>query len=457
MYAVIDIETTGGNANYGKITEIAIFIHDGSKVVDQFISLVNPEIFIPQFITNLTGITNEMVKTAPRFYEIAKKVVEITEGHVFVAHNAEFDYGFIRQEFKSLGYDFRRDVLCTVKLGRKIIPGHRSYGLGSLCKEYGITIEGRHRAGGDAFATTKILDILIQNDREDHFQQLLKREVIPTKVNEYLSGDSVKELPEETGIYYFLNSMNDIIYVGKSKNIRKRVIQHCLNPKNNKQRNLLSEIAEINYEATGSELVALLRESEEIKRIQPKYNRKQVRNSYKFGVFVDLQMDGVMHLRIASVTKANDALALFSTKVEAEKFLFDFTKKYRLCPQKTGFEKNYMGKPCFHYSIELCDGVCHHQHPVDDYNERVSNAIKRMNFEQASFLILDRGRSENERAIVRIEEGRYIGFGFADMEYVQGDLELLKDCANSKETNKEINSIIKGYLEKNSVDQIIKY
>ncbi len=457
MYAVVDIETTGGNATYGKITEIAIFIHDGKEVVDQFVSLINPESYIPPFITNLTGITNEMVKDAPKFYEVAKKIVEITEGHIFVAHNAEFDYGFIRQEFKNLGYDFRRDVLCSVRLSKKIIPGHSSYGLGTLCKHYGIIIEGRHRAGGDAYATTKLLDILLDKDQEDYFGQLLRREVVPEMINERLKGEVVKTLPEETGIYYLLNQRGDVIYVGKSKNIRKRVTQHCLNPKNKKQRDLLTEIADVHYEITGSELVALLRESEEIKRLQPRFNRKQIRNSYKFGVFVDLQMDGIMHLKIASVTSATDSLALFSTKAEAEKFLFDFIKKYRLCPQKTGFERNYMGKACFHYSIQLCHGVCHHQETVDDYNERLSQAIKRMNFEQASFLILDKGRSENEKSIVRIEEGKYVGYGFADMDNVQGDLELLKDCTAVKNANREVNGIIKSYLEKNQVDQIIKY
>lgn len=162
MYAVIDIETSGGRAQLDRITEIAIFIHDGEKIVDEFSTLINPEVYIPNFITNLTGITNAMVANAPKFYEVAKKVVLMTEGHLFVAHNAPFDYRFIQEEFKRLGYNYQRQTLCTVRMSRKIIPGMGSYSLGNLCQNLGITINGRHRAAGDAHATTQLLELLIK-------------------------------------------------------------------------------------------------------------------------------------------------------------------------------------------------------------------------------------------------------------------------------------------------------
>lgn len=166
MYAIIDIETTGGSPRLEKITEIAICLHDGEKITGEYVSLVNPERNIPYFITNLTGITNEMVEDAPRFFEIAKVIVEMTEGRTFVAHNARFDYSFIRQEFKSLGFNFRRNIIDTVALSRKLLPGHRSYSLSSICKDLKIMINGRHRAAGDALATVKLLEILMAKDRE---------------------------------------------------------------------------------------------------------------------------------------------------------------------------------------------------------------------------------------------------------------------------------------------------
>jgi len=166
LYAIIDIETTGQSALKGKITEIAIFIHDGTEIVESFSSLVNPECYIPQFITDLTGISNDMVKRAPKFYEIARKIVEITQDKIFVGHNVQFDYRFVQEEFKRLGYDYQRQTMCTVRLGRKFIPGHRSYSLGNICEELEISINGRHRAAGDAYATTKLFEIIMEKKRQ---------------------------------------------------------------------------------------------------------------------------------------------------------------------------------------------------------------------------------------------------------------------------------------------------
>jgi len=161
LYAIIDIETTGQASSTGKITEIAIFIHNGFEITDSFTSLINPECYIPGFITNLTGIDNKMVKNAPRFFEIARKIVEITQDKIFVAHNVSFDYRFIQEEFIRLGYDYQRKTMCTVRMGRKFIPGYKSYSLGKLCDELNISINGRHRAAGDALATVKLFEMIL--------------------------------------------------------------------------------------------------------------------------------------------------------------------------------------------------------------------------------------------------------------------------------------------------------
>jgi len=161
LYAIIDIETTGQASSTGKITEIAIFIHNGFEITDSYTSLINPECYIPGFITSLTGIDNEMVKNAPRFFEIARKIVEITQDKIFVAHNVSFDYRFIQEEFIRLGYDYQRKTMCTVRMGRKFIPGYKSYSLGKLCDELNISINGRHRAAGDALATVKLFEMIL--------------------------------------------------------------------------------------------------------------------------------------------------------------------------------------------------------------------------------------------------------------------------------------------------------
>ncbi|WP_423126838.1 3'-5' exonuclease [Gaoshiqia sp. Z1-71] len=168
MYCIIDIETTGQSYKEGKITEIAIYKHNGLEITRSFTTLINPECHIPYFITKLTGIDNEMVAKAPKFYEVAKTIVELTAGSVFVAHNAAFDYHFIREEYKRLGYDYKRKTMCTVKLGRKFLPGHASYSLGRICSDLNIQIDGRHRAAGDAFATVKLFELILK--QQEHLR-----------------------------------------------------------------------------------------------------------------------------------------------------------------------------------------------------------------------------------------------------------------------------------------------
>jgi DNA polymerase-3 subunit epsilon len=275
MYAIVDIETTGGSADKDKITEIAILIHDGKKITDKFVTLINPEREIPQYITELTGITNEMVAGAPKFYEVARRIVEITEGRTFVAHNAGFDYNFIRNEFRNLGYRYQREQLCTVRLSRKLVPGLESYSLGSLCDELGIEIRDRHRAAGDAYATARLLDILIDLNDTSGLDLLSNRLLSNNDLHPGLSIDLIRDLPEETGLYYFYNENNEVLYIGKSRNIRSRVISHINNSSSKRAMQMRRLIADIGYELTGSELIALLKTSAEVRKKKPCYNRNR--------------------------------------------------------------------------------------------------------------------------------------------------------------------------------------
>ncbi|MEM8894987.1 MAG: exonuclease domain-containing protein, partial [Bacteroidota bacterium] len=444
MYAVIDVETTGGNAQYGKITEIAIYLHDGLKVVDEFVTLINPECAIPPFITQLTGISNEMVQDAPKFYEVAKRIVEITEGNVFVAHNAGFDYNFIKWEFKRLGYHFERNTLCTVKLSRKIIPGRPSYSLGKLCGQFGIEINGRHRAGGDAFATVKLLEILMQNAKEGEFQKLLKRDVLPNRLNDHLGKEVITELPESTGVYYFFDVNGDPLYVGKSNNLRSRVTKHLAHANTKRAQDMLQRVADVQYELTGSELLALLLESEEIKRLQPIYNQKQRRASYRYGIFADLKLDGFIHFSYGK-KKGLEPVVVCSSEEEARKLLYETVKSHRLCLQKSGLELiPSEPKACFHHSIKYCNGSCVGEESTDDYNDRAAAAMKTFQFDHPDFLIIDQGRNEDEVSVVKVEEGRYKGFGYADTSFGEQNLDMLKDCTTYAQDNREVGRIIQG-------------
>lgn len=291
MYAILDIETTGGKYNEEGITEIAIHRFDGQQVVDKFISLVNPEREIQPFVVNLTGINNNMLRTAPKFYEVAKRIVEITKDTVLVAHNAQFDYRILRTEFRRLGYNFERKTLCTVDLSKKLIPEAESHSLGKLVRSLGIAVSDRHRANGDAMATLKLFKLLLTKDLD----KSIIREVVREETHGELSPrqlDIVEQLPSDTGVYYMHNKDGDIIFLGKSSNIRKRVNQHFTN-NSEKARVLQKETKKVTFEITGSELVALLKEHEEIVRNKPKYNPLRPLNpkGKRRGLVVDVTLN----------------------------------------------------------------------------------------------------------------------------------------------------------------------
>ena len=229
-YAIIDIETTGTRAARDRITEVAVVLFDGKTILDSWQSLVNPETYIPYGITELTGITQEMVDDAPKFYEIGKKVVEMTEGAIFTAHNVRFDYSFIREEFKRLGYTYSRKQLCTVRLSRKAFPGMGSYSLGSLIYQFEIVVKDRHRAMADAMATTELLGkILNREENEEEVKQLVNLGIRESLLPKNWTVENIHALPDACGVYYFHDEAGNVLYVGKSKNIRKRVATHFAN------------------------------------------------------------------------------------------------------------------------------------------------------------------------------------------------------------------------------------
>jgi DNA polymerase-3 subunit epsilon len=459
MYAVVDIETTGGSPKNEKITEIAIYITDGKEIVDEFITLINPEKPIPYFITSLTGITNEMVEDAPRFYEVAKRIVELTDDKILVAHNVNFDYRFIKSEFKSLGYDFTRSNLCTLQLSRRLFPGYRSYSLGNICHDLGITIESRHRAAGDALATVKLLELLLHKCNANGEDNLMAAALRPGLKNLHplLDPEVIDNLPEETGVYYFINDQNQVIYIGKSRNIKQRVYSHFTNNGSRRAIELKENIASVEFEVTGSELIALLIESSEIKKHSPFYNRAQKRKVMQYGLFSFKDDDGYINLKIdRTAARLNDApYATFTNQAEARTVLSRLAEKYWLCQKLCGLYETEGA--CFHHEIRQCNGACIGKEPPAIYNNRVTGALGTFYYENRNFLIIDKGRNHSERAIVQVENGKYIGFGYLNTEESYIHLDSLMDCIKIYEDNRDIHQIIKSYLNHNDVEKIIKY
>jgi len=449
LYAIIDIETTGVSYRNGKITEIAILIHDGTKIVDEFATLINPEQKIPYRIQQLTGINNRMVEHAPKFYEVAKKIVEMTGDCIFVAHNVSFDYNFIRQEFKSLGYDFRREKLCTLQLSRKLIPFRRSYSLGKLCDELGIENPHRHRAFGDAHATARLFEMLLSI--EPHPEELSVR-----GLNSNLDAEMLKNLPEEAGVYYFLDEDGKIIYVGKSKNIKSRVLSHLTNSTTRRALEMKNKVAEINCEVTGSELIALLLESHEIARHLPVFNRAQRRNGYNHGLFYQKNNDGYLCFSLGELSENEDRVPLttFHSAMTARNFLYQAADEFGLCQKLCGLYTSEGS--CFQYKIRECNGACVGEESPEAYNVRATKLIDKFKYKNNSFLVIDRGRNDDESAVVLVENGRYRGFGYADNHFNGFDvIQVLRDSIHPYPENKHVHSIIRSFLAKDPSIRVI--
>ncbi len=457
MFAILDIETTGGSPKTEKITEIAIFFHDGQTVVDEWSTLINPEKSIPYFITGLTGITNEMVADAPRFYEIAKELVERTENHTIVGHNVNFDYSFIKSEFKHLGFNYDRNTLCTIKLSRKILPGHKSYSLGKICKELGIEIRDRHRAAGDALATVKLFELLREKQNGSPDLTLMAEPAGRYKnLNENLVVDDILNLPEECGTYYFFDEKNQLLYIGKSKNIRHRVLSHLGNATSKRALEMKERIHSISYELTGSELIALLKESREIKDQKPIYNRAQKRSSYYWGLYSGRDEYGYTTFKLMKISETpDDPVTCYNNKKEARESLTRMVEKNWLCQKLSGLYQT--DGACFHHSIRQCNGACIQGESVSVYNKRAEALLDSLKLDRGNVLIIDNGRSPDERSLVRIEKGMYLGYGYISVNDSYLSIEQMLDSIHPALDNRDIRQILKNWLKKNQVEKMLYY
>jgi DNA polymerase-3 subunit epsilon len=461
LFAIVDIETTGGRAVRDKITEIAIVLHDGEKIIDSFETLINPECPIPYGITELTGISNEMVSVAPKFYEVARLIVEMTQGAIFVAHNVRFDYSFIKAEFERLGYTYSRKQLCTVRLARKAFPGLQSYSLDSLIAYFKLKVGDRHRAMGDTLATVDLFERIIQAERTDEdIRTMVNLGVKEALLPKNFSLERLHEIPEACGIYYFYNSNKEVIYVGKSINVKKRIAQH-FSDKTEKASKLQQMVHDISWDKTGSELIALLLESHEIKRLRPVLNRAQKIRHFPYAIHSFYDKNGYLNLDVVKTTtktrKQFQVLGEYPNLLHAKSWLKALQQKFELCLRLCHLElKN---GACFDYHLKKCQGACIGEELPESYNTRakaVSSALDK-SFLEPNFFIIDKGRTNGENAIVLVENGIYRGFGYGDLTEMQGNLEELFDCVKNYDENPEVRLILRRFLAENQKLRLIKF
>jgi len=405
-YAIVDIETTGGHAAGSAITEIAIRIHDGARVVRTFDVLLDPGRFIPLPIQLLTGIDNDMVAGCPTFGDVAQQVYDLLAGRVFVAHSVNFDYSFLRYHLEREGFVLNVPKLCTVRLSRKVRPGLRSYSLGKLCAALDIPLYNHHRAGGDADATALLFSRLLEWDTEGHLAAMLKKNSREQLLPPNLPKSDFEQLPQCPGVYYFCDQAGKAIYVGKALNIRKRVASHFTGNNPNPQRqNFLRNIYSIRYEACGTELMALLLEATEIKKLWPQYNRAQKHQEPKFGLYAYEDLNGYMRLVVGKHARNQLALHVFYRRMDGTHLLHKLVREFDLCPEL-----------CL---VGECEHCRHRQGAAQDiqvYNRKVKAALNHLEQHLPTFALLDAGRHEGEQSCIWIERGNFYGMGYIDRD-----------------------------------------
>ncbi len=413
-FVIIDIETTGGNFSTGKITEIAIVKHNGISEIDRYQTLINPLVDIPPFITQLTGIDNKLVANAPKFFEVARKIIEFTENCYFVAHNVNFDYGFIQAEFRSLGYEFIRKKLCTVQISRKLFPGKDSYSLGKLCASLSIELKNAHRAMADAEATSKIFVLLYANEKfAEYILDPKKKLLNQANINEEL-WQKIESIPEKNGVYVFLNAKNEVLFVGKSINIKKRIFNHLFNENSDKAIELKNGFYDVTYTLTDNDFISHLLENELISNNKPKFNKGAKQNNFPYGIISYQNQDSFTKLEIIKTSVKTKAIMAFEDTFTALGQVNILEKKYALCQKINKSEGNQ--KECTNFNEKLCKGACIGQESYVLYNARVSEALDTLCFTHDSFAV--KVVVGNLTYGVFVKEGVYCGF-----ELIASDLE----------------------------------
>lgn len=441
QYAIVDIETTGGNASGSRITEIAIIIHDGTNIIDRFETLINPEKEIPLPIFALTGINNDMVRNAPVFDDVAERVLEMLTGRIFVAHSVNFDYSFIRHQLEQAGFKWTAKKLCTVRAARKIKPGLDSYSLGNLCRALNIPIENRHRAGGDADATAILFSRLLEWDLDGHIEKMVRKVSQDQRLPPNLPPEDFEQLPQKPGVYYFHDRSKKVIYVGKAVNLKKRVASHFSGHSVKPQRqHFLREIHGISFEVCATELMALLLECTEIKKLWPTYNRALKRFEAKFGLYEYEARNGYRYLAIGKRAKHQSCIQEFNSLYDGIETLRNLAAQFeidhRFCKYGVGDSEVLQ-----RYDLANLPDITMH-------NRQVAGAIDFLHKSRLSFAIVDKGRSDDERSCIWVENGHFYGMGYVASDIGFSEASAVKDYVTQYRSNQYIMQLIHSFAKK---------
>ncbi|MBK8892137.1 MAG: 3'-5' exoribonuclease [Dechloromonas sp.] len=382
--AFVDLETTGATATSDRITEIGIIEVDADGSVREWQQLVNPGTRIPPFIEQLTGISNELVAAAPPFAEVADETWRRLAGRLFIAHNARFDYGFLKNEFRRLGVTFRAPVLCTVKLSRSLFPEHKRHNLDSLIERHDLAVGARHRALADAQLIRQFWQKIHVDRSSDEIDAALKAQNARPSLPPYLDAGIVDDLPDTPGVYLFYAENDLPLYVGKAKDIRQRVLSHfSADHSSAREMNLAQQVRRIDWIETAGEIGALLKETALVKQLQPSHNRQLRRNDEVCTWTLVDEGNGWLRPEIAATHDLDFGIGascygLFKNSKEASDVLRALAAEHKLCDALLGLEKTAPGKPCFGYQIKRCPGPCIGNEPYTKHSLRLVGALARL-------------------------------------------------------------------------------
>ncbi|HWV16930.1 MAG TPA: exonuclease domain-containing protein [Cellvibrio sp.] len=358
---LIDVETTGGNVTFDRVTEIGI-VEIYENEVREWSTLINPGIRIPLGIQQLTGITDAMVASAPRFEQVAKEILQRIKGKLFIAHNVRFDYGFIRNEFARLAYAFKAPLMCTVKLSRALYADRSGHSLEKIIARHQIFVSNRHRALDDAKATYKFMEIAEQEHGIESFRLAVKNQYRKQSLPAYLDSAVIAKLPNQPGVYYFWGENKELLYIGKSIDIRKRVLSHFTSDhKASKEMRICQQTRDITWDTTAGELSALILESQKIKQLQPLLNRRLRRTSQLHTILLQENKMGWLTPEIAPIESSahtqQKLYGLFPSIKKAKDAIKLISDEYKLCYCACGLEP-ITTRPCLRYQLKKCSGLC---------------------------------------------------------------------------------------------------
>jgi DNA polymerase-3 subunit epsilon len=415
----VDIETSGGSMATSRVIEVAALRVEAGEIIDTFSTLVNPGTAIPVWITNLTGITTSDVQSAPYFEDIAYQLQEILDGAIFIAHNVRFDYSYIKKELKACGYEYNPKLLCTVRLSRALYSEHKGHSLEKIIARHAIAVSARHRAYDDALAIKDFSELAYREKGAESFAIALQKQLKTQSLPPNLTETNLATIGHTPGVYVFEDREGAPLYVGKSVNLRSRILSHFnQDTKFSKEMQLSLGVHTVRTVETKTELEALLLESSMVKDLLPIHNRQLRRVKSHFVFLKDTDEQGYTTIHIADVDLSEQAdlshiYGMYTSRSKAKSALEEKRRTYQLCPKLLGLEH---GKgACFMHQLGKCRGACVRKETPEAYNDRVEIALERSKVESWPFKSAI-AMSEDEQDYIVLDNWIVLGYIHVEQE-----------------------------------------